>query len=174
MIKIVNSLEQVKFSELMCVYSEAIRENGETFYPKFSVSEQIYEAEQDFYRYLKSGFFCQKDSVYCIWEDDNGYCSALRLEPYKDGILLCGLETMPEKRRKGYAEKLVRGVQQYLCNRGSGILYTHVSKKNHASVMLLQKCGFQKVLDFAVYSDGSVMNNAYTFSHKYRKSEDSV
>ena len=62
MIKIVNSLEQVKFSELMCVYSEAIRENGETFYPKFSVSEQIYEAEQDFYRYLKSGFFCQKEA----------------------------------------------------------------------------------------------------------------
>lgn len=174
MLYVVNALDQLKFSELMCVYADAIRENGAEFYSNLSDAEQLCEAEQDFYRYLKSVFFRQKESAYCIWEDAGGYCCALRLEPYADGFLLCGLETKPEERRKGYAEKLVFAVQQWLSEKGNVCLYSHVSKLNEPSLLLHKKCGFDIIKDFAVYSDGSVLNSSYTLIFICRKSESSL
>lgn len=171
MLKIVQSLGQLNFSALMNVYTEGNILNGKTFYPKESAQQQLCNAEQNFYHYLNSVFFRQNNSCYAIWEAQGRYVSALRLEPYSDGYLLCALETAPDVRQRGYAETLVCAAQSYLAEQGSGVLYSHVSKKNAASLAVHKKCGFQIIMDHAVYSDGSVHQNSYTLAFAYEKSE---
>ena len=171
MLKIAKTLQQLNFSSLMDIYIEGNVENGRYNYPEMSAQEQLREAEQDFYQYLQSVFFRQEDSYYAIWEADGCYRSALRLEPYADGLLLCALETAPESRRQGYASALIKAVLEHLSARGSGVVYSHVSKRNVPSLKVHEKCGFEIIKDHAVYSDGSVLNSHVTLACVYEKSE---
>ena len=57
MLKIINTISQLKFSKLMCVYSEGNLLNGSERYPYLSLESQIREAEHDFYNYLNEVFF---------------------------------------------------------------------------------------------------------------------
>lgn len=171
MLKIIYSMRQLSFSQLMEVYEESNILNGQEKYPNASTNVQIREAEQDFYQYLSEIFFCQSNSFYGIWMEGEKYISALRIEPYLDGLLLCALETLPNARRNGYACLLIASVLRYLTEQGSGTLYSHVSKRNTASLNAHLKCGFQVVKDYAVYSDGSVLPGSYTLAYQYKKSE---
>lgn len=171
MLSIVRTMSSLRFSELMDVYLEGNLENGNDCYPSLPPEERLRRAEEDFYHYLNSVFFCQSDSYYAIWEVDGCYKAALRLEPYSDGLLLCALETAPKERRRGYGTQLIRAVQKHLMEHGSGKLYSHVSKRNAASLSVHKKCDFKILKDHAVYSDGSVMNNSFTLVYVYEKSE---
>ena len=150
-------------SELMNVYAEGNMENGAVLYSHLSKESQIREAEMDFYRYLREEFFSVKNAFYAIWEVDHHYCSALRMDPYHDGWLLCALETAPNERKKKYASALIHAVKDYLADSGNFKIYSHISKRNIASLRTHQKCGFHKLLDYAVYLDGSVLHNSYTY-----------
>lgn len=162
MLAVYKNLHQIRFGELMEVYSESVAENGEELYPDLSGAEQVLQAQQDFYAYLQQGFFCKEGDTYCIWEENGKYVCALRLESYQDGLLLEALETRPEYRKQGYAEKLIRAVQQMV---GDGKIYSHISHKNAASLAVHEKCGFQKILDHARYADGSV--NSYCGTYRF-------
>ena len=165
MLKIVNGMNQLKFSELMYVYSEGNRENGAERYPNLSVDAQIREAEFDFYNYLNDVFFRTEGTFYAIWEENHRYLSALRMEPYKDGWLLCALETVPNERNRGYASKLISCLFDYLRTFNMKIVYSHVTKDNYASIATHMKCGFQIEKDHAVYLDGSVLYSCYTMAY---------
>ena len=154
MLYLAHSLSQLHFGSLMTVYGESNRENGREFWPEEPEMRQIQLAEEDFYRYLSQVFFQTRGAVYAVWEENGRYVSALRLEPYRDGLLLEALETAPEQRRKGYAAALIRAVQGYL--EGKTKLYSHVDKRNLPSLKVHETCGFRRVADFAVYVDGSV------------------
>ena len=171
MLKVIQSMSELHFSKLMEVYLEGNIENGKQRYAHDSEEIQLLKAESDFYHYLNSVFFRQKDSMYMIWEAGGRYKAALRLEPYLDGYLLCALETAPSDRRKGFATILVRHTIEMLSEQGSGILYSHVSKRNTASLAVHHKCGFNIVKNHAVYSDGSVLHSSYTFARTYEKAE---
>ena len=162
MLKLATKMEQLKFSCLMEVYVEGNRENGALFHPEASEQLQLMQAEQSFYAYLTQSFFRTPGAVYAIWEEQGEYISALRLEPYEGGLLLEALETAPAYRRKGYAEKLMRSVQERFPQK----MYSHVSKQNRASLKVHQKCGFRQVLDYARYIDGSVARNAVTLCYR--------
>ncbi len=163
MLQIFEKLGQLRFGELMEVYSESVAENGAELYPNLSVPEQNVQAQQDFYAFLQEGFFCKEGDVYCIWQEAGRYVCALRLEQYQDGLLLEALETRPEYRRKGYAEKLIRAVQlEY----SDWKIYSHISHKNLPSLCLHRKCGFEKILDYARYVDGSVNPHCGTFLYE--------
>ena len=162
MLKLATKMEQLKFSCLMEVYVEGNLENGAHFHPEASEQLQLMQAEQSFYAYLTQSFFRTPGAVYAIWEEQGKYISALRLEPYEDGLLLEALETAPAYRRKGYAEKLIRSVQERFPQK----IYSHVSKQNRASLKVHQKCGFRQVLDYARYIDGSVARNAVTLCYR--------
>lgn len=152
MLIIAKSLRDLRFSELMQVYGQSNREAAQerkNLPPMFALEL----AEQDFRQYLQQVFFRTPGAVCCIWEESGRYVSALRLEPYKDGQLLAALETAPDCRRQGYGEALIRAVQQHL---GSGKLYSHVDKRNTASLRIHEKCGFRVISDCAVYISGSV------------------
>lgn len=159
MLILARSIRDLSFSRLMEVYIEGNLENAEEFYPDLTEAQKLMQAEQDFYQYLNKVFFRTSDAVYAIWEERGIYVSALRLEPYHDGFLLEALETAPPSRRQGYAVELIRAVQEQFPNQR---VYSHVSKKNAASLQVHEKCGFRRISEYAVYIDGSVNRRACT------------
>ena len=162
MLLIAEKMQHLIFSELMQIYEEGNLENGRELYPEESECRRLFLAEQDFYNYLTQVFFPTKGAVYAIWAPDGCYAAALRLEPYRDGLLLSALETRPSLRRMGHAEKLIFSILLYLSKQGNVKIYSHIRKNNAASLGVHRKCGFEIVQDYAVYTDGSVMYNSYT------------
>ncbi len=162
MLYLATKLREVDFSALMRVYEEGNRENGALLHPEHPEGQQLLRAEQSFHQYLSEVFFFTAGAVYAIWVENGRYVSALRLERYEDGLLLEALETAPADRRKGYAEKLIRAIQEEFPQK----IYSHVSKKNTASLAVHKKCGFRQVLDYAKYIDGSVVRTAVTLLYR--------
>lgn len=158
-----SSLNALSFSGLMQVYREDNQDNGREFYPEEPAMRQLQLAEERFYQYLKESFFPVPGARYAVWVVDGRYVSALRLEPYRDGMLLEALSTHPEHRCKGYATALIRAVQEEL---GAGKIYSHVGKKNIPSRKTHEGCGFRIISDQAVYIDGSVNSRAYTMCYE--------
>ena len=157
MLQIVKRLEELDFSALMDIYIEGNLEKAEEY-----GDGGLLQAEREFYDYLREDFFCRKDAFYALWKVRGQYVSALRLEPYEDGWLLEALETEPNQRRKGYAKALMRAV---LDGMSQAVVYSHVSRRNEASLCTHYACGFQKHLDHVVYLDGSVTNRAVTLRY---------
>ena len=110
MLYIADKLGELNFRQLMDVYEEGNLENAAKFYPREPQNQWLLLAEQAFHQYLRECFFPTKGARYCLWIVDGRYFSALRLEPYRDGLLLEALETHPAERRKGYAAALVNAV----------------------------------------------------------------
>lgn len=159
MLIIAKKLRELSFGQLMEIYREGNLENGREAAPLETEQRQIAIGEQDFYNYLDQVFFRTPQAYYAIWEKDGAYVSALRLEPFRDGLLLEALETRPDCRRKGYAKALITGVLEKLPDVK---VYSHVSKRNFASLRTHESCGFEKKLDYAVCADGSVKQHMVT------------
>ena len=153
MLYIAHTLRELDFSRLMEIYMEGNLE-------KTQDGLTLLEAEQDFYQYLRQVFFRTPGARYFVWTEGGRYRSALRLEPYRDGWLLEALETAPDHRRKGYGRALVEAV---LALPGYERIYSHIHRENFPSLRLHESCGFQKILDYGVYIDGSV--NRYTLTY---------
>lgn len=171
MLRVARNMGKLSFGALMEVYIDANREHGALLAPEEPEARQIALSEQEFYSYLHDSFFAHSGALYCIWEENGKYVSALRLEPYRDGLLLEALETAPSQRRKGYAAQLIRAVQQLLAQQGSVRLYSHVSKRNEASLKTHLSCGFEIELDYASFVDGSVNHRSYTMRFEKNISE---
>ena len=157
MLQIAKRLEELDFSALMDIYCEGNLEKAEEY-----GDGGLLRAEREFYDYLREDFFRQKDAFYALWKVRGRYVSAMRLEPYGDGWLLEALETAPDHRRKGYAKALMAEVLDMM---GESVVYSHVSRRNEASLRSHYACGFQKHLDHVVYLDGSVTNRAITLRY---------
>lgn len=152
------NMRQLDLHRLMEVYVEGNRENGADNWPEESTERQLQLAEEVFQDYLCLDFFATPGAVYDIWVVDTHYVSALRLEPYKDGLLLEALETAPAFRRRGHGEALMRAVLA----RQQGKIYSHVHKGNAPSLALHKKCGFRRTSETAAYIDGSVNDRCCT------------
>ncbi len=159
MLLLAKSIRELSFEKLMEVYEEGNRENGQENWPGLPQGQQMLRAEQDFLQYLREVFFPVPGAVYCVWQVDGRYASALRLEPYRDGLLLEALETVPGERRRGYARALLRAV---LARFPEKKIYSHVGKRNFASLAVHEQCGFRRIQDYAVYVDGSVNQRSWT------------
>lgn len=160
MLFIATKMSELSFSQLMEVYQEGNSKNGEELWPELPAGQRILQAEQDFYGYLTQVFFPTTAAVYMILEKNGTYVSALRLEPYQDGILLAALETRPDCRGMGYATELVR---RAVAERSGMKIYAHVGKENVASLRVHLKCGFQRIHEYAMYLDGSANQKCCTF-----------
>ena len=171
MLKLVHTISALSFSQLMNVYVESNTESGFDLYGQHLEFERLHLVESDFFHYLKSVFFRQEKSFYAIWEEGGRYVSAVRVEPYLDGFLLCALETCPQERCKGFAGKLILSICDYLSAMGADAIYSHVSKENIASLRVHMRCGFEIVENHAVFTDGSVSQNSCTLVYKMKKSE---
>ena len=140
--------------QLMCVYRESL-DRGELF-----------SSLQDFYTYWLQDFFSVEGTACAVWEEEAEYVSVLRLEPYRDGFLVTGLETRPERRQQGMADKLISAVLQRLKVDGHWKLYSHVHRNNLPSLRLHKTHGFFLYSDHAVFLDGSISRNYDTYMLK--------
>ncbi len=155
MLILVTSMRQLRLGELMAVYAASLEEKA-TDWPDLPRGFALQLAEQDFRAYLHDVFFRTPGAVLALWEANGTYASALRLEPYKDGLLLEALETIPDRRKLGCAAALIQAVQAHLASLGPVKLYSHVSKRNVASMRTHETCGFTQLSDHAIYINGSV------------------
>ena len=158
----VRTFQELDFDALMQVYLEGNRENGEDLYPEETPERQMELALRGFKNYLRDDFFSNKGSCYWIWSENGAYRSALRLEPYQDGLLLEALETHPEHRRKGFAKKLISAVLEQL-PAGTRV-YSHISKRNTPSLASHLSCGFHKLLDYSADADGTIYDHQVTMA----------
>ena len=162
MLRILTSTSELNTDQLMSVYLETNRANGKVFYPDLKDNEQLKKAENAFLSYLRESFFRQPGAFYAVWIEGGDYSSALRLEPYKDGYLLTALETVSEFRRKGIAFCLITEALAFLRSKGVKKVYSHVGKRNVASLGVHSKCSFQRISESATYIDGTVTQNSCT------------
>lgn len=153
MLIMARKMRELSFGALMEVYVQDCMERGRALFPQETQDRQIAIGEQEFYQYLNEVFFRTPGAVYAVWAETSCYVSALRLEPFRDGLLLEALATAPDQRRKGYARKLIQAV---LDQTGPIRIYSHVDKRNTASLKTHAACGFSVILDYAVGIDGSV------------------
>lgn len=165
MLILATSLRQLRFGELMEVYADSNEEKASEW-PNLPHGYALMLAEQDFRQYLSDVFFRTPGAVCALWEANGKYVSALRLEPYRDGLLLEALETAPNHRKKGYAVTLIQAVQQYLQSQGTVKLYSHIDKRNTASLRTHDRCGFSVISDCAVYINGSVDYRCSTYLYQ--------
>lgn len=143
MLLVFSSMKGLHFGDLADIYGYGFRDGGE------------------FYHYLRTIFFKTEGAMYCIWEEQGRFCSALRLEPFADGLVLAGLETSPQHRRLGYGQKLVQEALAHL--EGRLPVYSHIDHRNQASIALHQKCGFRRIKDTAQLLDGTTTTQCGTY-----------
>ena len=165
MLKIISSSAQLHYGEIMQVYEQSIQNSGKENYPHLDENQQILEAEQDFYAFLKA-FLSEEHSQCMVWVLDGKYASILRVEPYRDGALIEGLETAISSRRKGFAKELLSATIQYLLENGYRKIYSHIHKDNLPSVKTHLSCGFLLVSEHSAYIDGSVDHNSLTYLYE--------
>lgn len=138
------SADDLDLAQLSRIYKESLG-NGSSF-----------KSTQDFYNYFQYDFFSISNTACAVWEENGEYISALRLEPYHGGLLITGIETLPEQRGNGIAGKLMRAVLEHLKSTGIRRIYSHIHSKNIPSIRLHRDCGFSLAFDYAVFLDGSV------------------
>ncbi len=160
MLRIFDRFSQLDTKKLMAVYEEANRKKGAECFLYDPAPRQIEKAQRLFEDYLRDDFFGVRGAFYGVWDEENRYCSALRMEPYQDGLLLEALETAPGQRRRGYARRLLNQVLLSL-PKGTQV-YSHVDKANKASLAVHSACGFSRMLDHAKLLDGTVTNRFFT------------
>ena len=161
MLHIYRRFSEINIDELMKVYEQSNRDRGTLEYPDEPDGLQITLVEQDFYNYLNEDFFSNPNSLYFIWEEEGKYLCAARLEQYKDGFLVEGIETRPTERRMGYASLVLSGLLKHIKENMKACVYSHVKKNNKASLALHKSCGFEVISDAALLIDGS-------FSREYQ------
>lgn len=142
MIEVATSMNQLNLSQLAAVYRQSCQRS------------EMWEM----FDYLRNDFFPAGGALYCLCKD-GVYVSAMRLEPYRDGFLLTALETAPDQRGRGFARELMTGALAMV----EGKVYSHIDARNLASIAVHKACGFEKILDHAVYLDGSVSTRAGTY-----------
>lgn len=162
MFLVITSLRQLDFRKLMDVYEESNALEGKCRYPNRPENLQLIEVEQDFYQFLLD-FFRPDGSRYFLWASEGRYKAALRVEPYRDGFLIEGLETAPYCRRRGFAASLLAETINFLNAKSDMKIYSHIHKANIPSIRTHIRCGFVKEFDYAFFVDGSVDHNYLTY-----------
>lgn len=162
---LVKSMRELNMQQLLRVHRESIHAHYVDSNHDVHAGISELQAVQDFYDYINV-FFRKYDGIYALWVIDGRYCSALRLEPYNDGLLLSGLETAQDARGKGYATSLVQAVLEHISETDCQRIYSHVLKNNSRSLQIHNTCGFRRIMEYAVYVDGSVYHSSCTFCYE--------
>ena len=164
MLRVITSMKPLNHQKLLSVYSESIAQAAENKSGDLPIGIRMNEAEQNLLDYVRD-FLTYKDAFICLWELDDTYVAVIRVEPYKDGYLISGLETVPVQRRKGFGRKLLTAVIDQFCGCDDFKLYSHVKRDHIASFKLHLSCGFSVISDCAVLLDGSVFTDYSTLRY---------
>ena len=124
-------------------------------------ADELEGFEQD--GYLLGEFFRVPGALCCLWMVEGRCVSMLRLEPWRDGFLLTGLETLPGERRRGYAAALLTAVQAHLMDMNIQRLYSHIDYRNVPSIRVHEMSGFRRISDTAHLLDGTITARMGTY-----------
>ena len=119
---------------------------------RFSQVAQLYEAEaleaeQALYAFLREDFF--PGGICCLWEEKGRYVAVLRLQPWKDGWLLDGLQTHRDHWRKGYASEAAAACIRVAFEQfGFPAVYSYMNAKNEPSFRTAMKNGMTLVDEY--------------------------
>lgn len=135
--------------KLMDIYAESNLENTDYFFPdEANKATAVKKVEAGFLDFLENDFFKQDEASYWVFAEDGVWISALRICRIQAGLYyLEALETRPDRRKQGYAVRLVTDVLNELKKNGSFRLCSCVDKKNTASLKTHLKSGFKIVSD---------------------------
>lgn len=159
---------------LMAVYKESNRDNVVYFFPELKDTEEgLHMTEEAYIKWICNDFLTQQNTVYYIWEEKGIWLSSLRFhEVGSKHYYMEALETHPEYRGQGYAEKLINGVIEELKGKGNFEIESYTSAKNIASQKTHKKCGFvvtdKKPFD---YASQEYVDNAVGFLYRYPYSQ---
>lgn len=159
--RVIKNMRELNFGALMEVY----KDNPEIYGIADGTdrnAENSFQTQQMFYHYLRDVFFRDPRAFYAVWDAERGYLAALRIEPYRDGVLIEALETAPEARGTGVASALLKALLVECRKLQFGKIYAHIRKDNAISLHLHQKCGFSIISESAVLVDGSFSSEYYT------------
>jgi len=148
----VQAMNQLPLEALEQIYSESLHSNA---------NNRSYQSALDaFLEYLRMDFFPEGGS-FCLWKIEDVFVSAARFLPYKDGLLLAGLETAPQHRKQGNAVSLLQEALRCIDSSPTPI-YSHVHTENRISLRLHEACGFSVLYHHARLLDGTVSSRYYT------------
>lgn len=167
-----DSFADLNTDRLMKIYTESNMENASYFFPdEQDMQKAIRLCEESFTEYLKDDFYSQAGRTYWVWEEDDQWVSALRTTFINDGLYYIeALETKPECRKQGYAEKLLLTVIEVFKAQGALELCDCVSKRNIASIKTHLKAGFSIVSDAGFdYLQNESNDREYGMSCKFPK-----
>lgn len=159
---------------LMAVYKESNRDNVVYFFPELKdTQEGLHMTEEAYINWIRDDFLRQKNTFYYVWEEKGTWLSSLRFhEVGNKYYYMEALETHPEYRGQGYAEKLINGVIEELKGKGNFEIESYTSAKNIASQKTHKKCGFvvtdKKPFD---YASQEYVDNAVGFLYRYPYSQ---
>ena len=156
--------------KLMDIYRESNIDNIKHFYPKITDMEiGRRKVEKDYVNYLKNDFLTDSDRCCYVWKENGIWVSALRFYKIKDKLYyLEALETHPDYRKKGFAEKLICGVIDKLKSDGDFEIKSYTGKKNIASQMTHEKCGFKRIEERVFdYSINEYVENVINYIYSY-------
>ena len=157
-LKTVTNMGSLPFDQLREIYAESNAAQAREQWPDLEENEARLRAELDFYQYLRQDFFTMEGSFYALWLENGRAVSALRLEPWRGGWLLEGLETHPDHRGRGYAKALMKAALGTV----EGQVRAHVHRDNGVSRHVHEACGFHRSGDTAMV-DGSYLPGYLTF-----------
>ena len=166
------SFSDLDVNQLMRIYRESNTENAAYFYPdETDLQKAIRLCEERFTEYLKEDFYSQAGRTYWVWEEDGQWVSALRTAFINDDLYYIeALETKPEYRKQGYAEKLLLMVIEAFKAQDAFELCDCVSKRNIASLKTHLKAGFSIVSDAGFdYLQNVCNDQEYGMSYKFPK-----
>ena len=155
MLCVIRTMGSLPFTGLMQVYERSNREQGAREWPWEPENRQLALAEEAFYTYLSTCFFQTPEAACYLWLEQDQPVSALRCEPYRDGMILTALETDPKEEGKGYATRLLSHTLKALQEKGIQRVYVHIHRSNIASQRVHQHCGFVKTSQGGRLLDGS-------------------
>ena len=163
-----DELSALDRGQFFAIYEEGIRENAAEFYTKDDPMEAVRKEEASFGEFLK-GFFTKPGNTYWILAENGVWISALRLSEIEEGFYyLEALETRPDRRKKGYAAKLLNSVIETLKQQGSFRICDCVHKRNLPSVRTHLRCGFSIVSETGHdYISDQDADWEYGFEYRY-------
>ena len=149
MLHIITTYADLDGPRLMTVYAESNRENTDYFFPDLADKAlAVKRVEEGFLTFLREEFFTWPGPAYYVLEEAGEWVSALRLNEIEPGLYyLEALETRPDSRGRGFASRLLTGVQESLKREGPFRLCDCVGRRNLSSRLCHERCGFRAVAE---------------------------
>ena len=114
-------LSGVEAHSLMAIYQESNKDNIPYFFPEVKdIIKGLQLVEESYLHWLRNDFLKKENAACYVWVEKGIWLSSLRLcKMNTNHYFLEALETNPNYRKKGHAEKLINSIIDELTVKGA-------------------------------------------------------